>query len=51
MIVSYMELRTKEIRNMNGEQIGTIVILVLVLVIVIAVVGLVIYARQKIRKF
>jgi hypothetical protein len=38
-------------QKMSGEQIGTIVILVLVLIIVIAVVGLVLYARQRIRKF
>jgi hypothetical protein len=36
---------------MSGEQIGTIVILVLVLIIVIAVIGLIIYARNRVRKF
>ena len=35
---------------MSGDQIGTIVILVLVLIIVITVVGLVIYARKRVKQ-
>ena len=36
---------------MSGEQIGTIVILVLVLILVITVVGLILYARKRVRSF
>ncbi|MBR6849734.1 MAG: hypothetical protein IKM88_05815, partial [Lachnospiraceae bacterium] len=36
---------------MSGEQIGTIVILVLVLILVITVVGLILYARKRVRNF